>query len=370
MNGRRICDRNEIGPSKLLGPNHNNLRSGKESNMTSTKQNRNRFFGISLRATTAAMAIALVLMVVATESAQAQTYQVIYNFTGGQDGANPGAGLTIDRGGNFYGTAVNGGVGNGTVFKLSYKGSGWIFTPLYDFAGGDDGAAPYARVIFGLDGSLYGTTESGGGVGGTVFNLKPQPTACKTALCPWVETLLYRFNDPSDGSNPSAEVAFDQAGNLYSTTPDGGLSDCGILGCGVVFELTSSGGGWTFSAPYTFTNGETGPTAGVILDKAGNLYGSDAGGGDNGNGTVYELTPSGSGWTENTLYNFQSGSDGRRPTGGVIFDQSGNLYGTTEFGGWGGGGTVFKLTPSGGSWTYSLVYSFTGSRGPLGSLAM
>src|SRR5271165_4687284 len=124
MNGRRICDRNEIGPSKLLGPNHNNLRSGKESNMTNTRQNRNRFFGISLRATTAALALTVVfgLMTAFPQSLQAQTYKLLYNFTGQADGLSPEAGLTMDKAGNLYGTTIYGGTGPGTVFRLKRAG--------------------------------------------------------------------------------------------------------------------------------------------------------------------------------------------------------------------------------------------------------
>jgi len=200
--------------------------------MTNTSQNPNRSIGISLRATSAALAIALVLTVVASQTAQAQTFQVIYNFPG-QAGAYPNAGPTIDKGGNLYGTTQFGGVGNGTVFRLKHTGSNWVFSPLYAFQGGNDGVAPVARVIFGPDSSLYGTTAGGGGSGcsgfgcGTVFNLKPPATACKTSLCPWTETVLYRFSGGSDGGEPSyGDLVFDQAGNLYGTTYYGGDTNC------------------------------------------------------------------------------------------------------------------------------------------------
>jgi uncharacterized repeat protein (TIGR03803 family) len=167
-------------------------------------------FASSPRKTLFAVALICALTVIATKLAQAQTFKVIYTFTGGQDGGGPNAGLTMDRAGNLYGTASGGGAhGYGTVFKLAPKGSGWIFTPLYSFQGGTDGANPIARVIFGPDGSLYGTTTDGGnsscqrGPGcGTVFKLQPSPTACKTALCPWKETVVYRFTGGSDGANP------------------------------------------------------------------------------------------------------------------------------------------------------------------------
>jgi uncharacterized repeat protein (TIGR03803 family) len=150
------------------------------------------------------MAIIFVLTFILLPPAQAQTYQVIHNFTGGQDGAYPEAGLT-ERGGNLYGTAYQGGGSNrGTVFKLARNGSGWIFTPLYSFTGGTDGSAPIAGVVFGRDGTIYGTTEFGGhncGVGcGTVFHLRPPLSVCKTVLCAWTETVLYQFSGSSDGA--------------------------------------------------------------------------------------------------------------------------------------------------------------------------
>jgi uncharacterized repeat protein (TIGR03803 family) len=139
-----------------------------------------------------AMAIVFVLLIFFTQSGQAQTYKVIYTFTGGIDGAAPDAGLTVDAAGNFYGTTRYGGsAGAGSVFRLSNTGTGWSLTTLYSFAGGNDGTNPEAGVVFGPDGRLYGTTRNGGGVGcefyggcGTVFSLTPSATACNSALCP------------------------------------------------------------------------------------------------------------------------------------------------------------------------------------------
>ena len=333
----------------------------------------------SLAATAAlAMAIGFALtfiLVISVQSAQAQTYQVIYNFTGGQDGAYPEAGLT-ERGGNLYGTAYQGGSFNrGTVFKLARNGSGWIFSPLYSFTGRADGSAPIARVVFGRDGTIYGTTEFGGrncGVGcGTVFRLRPPATICRTVLCPWTETVLYQFSGFSDGANPGyGDLTFDQAGNIYGTTFFGGVN-----AQGVVYELAPSGGGWTESAIHTFSGSSDGenPYSSVVFDQAGNLYGTTFSGGAHGYGTVFQLTRSGSGWAENTLYAFQNSTDGGSPFGGVVFDNAGNLYAATSSGGSGSGGTVYELMPSGGSWTFGVVYSFTGSAylpGPYASLTM
>ncbi len=328
------------------------------------------------------MAIGFLLMGIA----QAQTFSVIYSFTGGLDGGNPHAGLTIDRGGNLYGTAINGGIqdcgfgyGCGTVFELRHSGSDWVFHLLYDFTNEMDGGYPDAGVVFGPDGSLYGTTPilPRFGYSGAVYNLKPPPTVCKTSLCIWKETTLHVFNVAAQGAAPAAEVAFNQTGNLYSTTSEGGL---GIHfpneGYGVVFELTPSGRSWTYSVPYEFPSGGGGggggPHSGVVIDNAGNLYGSDPEGGNNRLGMVYELTPSESGWTEKTLFSFSGGSGGEAPEGALILDASGNLYGSTVDGGTGGGGTVFELIPSNGSWTLTTLYSFIGTSGcgPIAALAM
>jgi uncharacterized repeat protein (TIGR03803 family) len=147
---------------------------------------------------------------------------------------------------------------------------------------------------------------------------------------------------------------------MYDTTAAGGT------GNGVVYEMTKSGSSWSEQPIYAFSGTPDGaaPYAGLISDSAGNLYGTTTAGGTFGQGAVFEVSPNGGGgWTEQVLYSFTGGSDGSFPTGGVIFDQSGNLYGSTNKGGSGGGGTVFKLTPSGGSWSYGLVSSITGTSG-------
>ena len=200
-----------------------------------------------------------------------------------------------------------------------------------------------------------------------MFKLAPALSACKTALCPWTETVLYRFTGGKDGANPPyGDLVFDQAGNAYGTTFNGGSYSVGN-----VYELTPSNGGWEQSVLYAFNNsGNDGirPFSGVVFDKVGNLYGTtSAWGGGNRYGTVFQLTPSGSGWTESILYAFQGLNDGQAPEGGVIFDPSGNIYGTTSGGP--GGGTVFELTPSGGGWTFSLIHTFAAGIGPLSSLA-
>ncbi len=329
----------------------------------------------------AVFASAILLMVTATQT-QAQTLDVLHTFTGGADGGDPMAGLTQDSAGNLYGTTYFGGTGGncgegecGVVFRVTHHGSGWVETPIYTFKGVPDGAYPMARVIFGPDGALYGTTFAGGtdsscGLGcGTVFKLQPPPAFCASISCPWRETVLHSFALENDGNDPQAEVVFDQAGNLYGTTQWGGTGACQ---CGTVFKLThNADGSWSETILYSFqggTNDGQEPLAGLVFDQAGNLYGTtEFGGGtgcelNRGCGTVFELTPSGSGWTETVLHIFTDGADGAYPNSGVIFDSQGNLYGAAAAGGQGidtGNGTVFELTPvQGGGWNFSVQYTF------------
>jgi len=313
-------------------------------------------------------ALSLTIVFALTPSAEAQTYRVIYNFTGGQGGRQPEAGLTIDHAGRLYGTTLLGGNtggscganGCGTVFRLEPQGSGWVFTPLYNFQGGTDGSSPYARVIFGPDGGLYGTTAGGGTNGlGTVFNLRPPATFCRSVSCPWTETVIHSFGG-ADGTQPQAEVVFDQAGNMYGTTVFGGA-----LGQGSVYELTRSGGGWMERVLYSFMGGSSdgaNPVSGVIFDQSGNLWGTTFLGG-RGAGTAYQLTPSGGGWQESFLHKFEYSVDGALPQGGLVLD-SGDLYGTTERGellrGY-FGGTLFQIRHSTGGWTLSTQCVFLGT---------
>ncbi len=334
-----------------------------------------RNFGMGRRAATAGLALSItfLLTLAATQTTQAATLKVIYTFTGQNDGATPYAGLTMDRLGNLYGTTSAGGTGYGTVFELKRSGSSWTFSTIYTFAGGSDGAGPRARVVIGPDGALYGATFQGGGAGcgmtgcGTVFRL-----ACNTAVCSWKETVLHRFTGSTDGAEPLGDLVFDRAGNIYGTAALGGLPQgCGGLGCGTVFQLSHSNANWTLSTLHEFGSGSDGtyPNGGVIFDPSGNLYGTTYSGGANNDGAVFQLTPSGSGWTENVLYNFQDLLDGQGPDAGLIFDASGNLYGTTVLGGAGAGGTVFELTPSNGNWQFQVLYSLTGIQGPISNLS-
>jgi uncharacterized repeat protein (TIGR03803 family) len=296
----------------------------------------------------------------ASRPAHSQTYTVIHNFTG-TDGSSPYAGPTVDASGHVYGTTYLGGAtGNGSVYKLSLHGSSWLLSPLYSFGGGDGSGPGFGAVTIGPDGTLYGTTE-GGGIFGAAFNVRPRAAACASVICPWMNSTVHLFGRGSDGAQPLAGVTFDSAGNLYGTTSEGGAT-----GNGTVWQATHSGQSWTESVIYSFAGGSdaAGPVSGVRFDAAGNLYGTSSFGGANGLGAVYKLTRSGSGWTEAVIYNFQGANDGQNPVGGVVPDAAGNLYGTTFFGGANGGGTVYKLSPSGGGWTLTTLYSLSGGGGP------
>ena len=249
--------------------------------------------------------------------------------------------MIFDKAGNLYGTTYTGGMANrGVVFELTPSGSGWTETVLHSFTGSPDGAYPSSGMTFDPAGNLYGTTQSGGcSTGcGTVFELTP-------SLSGWTETVLYNFRGPNDGVVPYGGLVLDPAGNLYGTTPYGGAG-----GGGTVFELTPSNGGWVFGVLYSFVlEGTGGPTDTLARSAAGNLYGTVFSGGNfngcsgYGCGSVFELSPSGGGWIFTSLHEFHDGKDGGNPYAGVILDPAGNLYGTTS-GLLGGDGSVFEIT--------------------------
>jgi uncharacterized repeat protein (TIGR03803 family) len=263
---------------------------------------------------------------------------VLYSFTGGADGSQPHAGVIRDSVGNFYGTTrVGGTLKSGVVYKLDKTGKE---TVLYSFTGGADGSQPHAGVIRDSAGNLYGTTRFGGTYNsGLVYKVD---TAGQ-------ETVLYSFTGGTDGGDPDrAGVIRDSVGNVYGTTLHGGAFKSGL-----VYQLDKTG---KETVLYSFTGGVDGgyPFTGVIRDSLGNLYGTTAGGGASGWGTVYEVDTSGH---ETVLYSFTGGADGRQPQAGVIKDSAGNLYGTTEFGGMSGVGVVYKVDKTGRE---TVLHSFTG----------
>jgi uncharacterized repeat protein (TIGR03803 family) len=327
--------------------------------------------------------IAVCFAVFAVATARAQ-YQVLYAFgpAGSSDAASPNAGLVSDAAGNLYGTSSSGGpsagsgenaclYGCGTVFRLSPQSSGvWTETILYVFCSTGNmlncpnGALPVAGLLKGKSGKFYGTTRFGGLYGeGTVFELSPPVRGGG-----WTVTELWSFcsggGDCLDGRNPSAKLIADSAGNIYGTTPAGGLYNYGTA-----FELTPvSGSPWAMTTLHVFSGEPTdggGPSSGLIFDSSGNLYGTTVNGGgtgcgDEGCGTVFQLSPNGDGtWTENIIA--RGTGQQVNPYGDLSMDRSGNIYGTNygiennSFGG------VFELNRAAG-WR-PIDFSFNGSDG-------
>jgi uncharacterized repeat protein (TIGR03803 family) len=300
---------------------------------------------------------ALLLVAMLAAPSSATTYKKLYNFTGGTDGGDPATPLTFDGAGNAYGTTAAGGDFNfGTVFMLTPSGQE---TVLYSFTGGGDGLDPHGGVVLDSVGNLYGTTAAGGFSGvcagdGCGVIFELSPSGGG-----WTETTLYSFKGLKDGFGPGGSLVFDTAGNLFGTTPDGGgRSD------GVVFELSPTNFGWHYKVIHTFTGGKDGAVGSLgplVFDSAGNLYGVTELGGTDGAGSVYELSPTPAGWKTTVLYDFKGTPDAANPYGGLILDKPGNLYGTTYFGGAAGLGTVFQLIPGpNGTWQENVLYSFQG----------
>ncbi len=304
------------------------------------------------------------------------TETALYDFTG-TSGSQPLASLISDAKGALYGTTFHGGAsGMGVVFKLTPPKSSkelWTETVLHSFGAcaGGDGCEPQANVIFDAQGSLYGTAYGGGSNnGGVVFKLTPPASGTG----PWTETILYNFlSSSSDGYNPQGGLIFDAHGYLYGTTGSGGA-----YGYGTVFRLkppVSGNGAWAETILYSFMPPPDGvtPTGSLIFDAKGALYGTTVYGGEADLGTVYKLTPGTGTWTETVLQSF-TGSNGAMPSG-VILDKHGALYGATQHGGSLGLGAVFKLTPPAipsGQWTEQVLYGFPEANlmFPIGSLIL
>jgi len=289
--------------------------------------------------------------------------KVLYYFQGKSDGEGPSGSLFLDGSGNLYGTAAGGagtncsGIGCGVVFKLAPDKTESV---LYTFQGGSDGLRPNGSLVADTSGDLYGLTIVGGNFNGseceqagcgTIFEVQPNGTKIP----------LYTFEGGGDGAYPSGGLVADGSGNFYGTTENGGGAACGGDGCGTVFKLTPNGTESVETVLYSFQGGTDGevPMDGLIMDSAGNLYGTTARGGSIGAGTVFKVTPQG---TETVLYSFKEGKDGGHPEAGLVMDGKGNLYGTTYYGGshgckktGDGCGTVFKLTPDGQE---SKLYTF------------
>jgi uncharacterized repeat protein (TIGR03803 family) len=317
-----------------------------------------------------------------SEKGSPWTETVLYSFAGNPDGYYPSSGhLLFDSFGNLYGATQFGGsagFGYGTMYRLSPPAEPdgtWTETVLYNFTDGDDGGVPANGLVMDSVGNLYGTTNDGGAYGqegvGTIFELSP-PTEPGGA---WTENTLFSFQQIKDGDEPN-ELTLDAKGNLYGTrsadtilcTPNNPRY------CGTAFELKHDGSAWHMRVLHTFTgtNDGSSPSSGLIFDNQGTLYGTTVGYGGNTatTGTVFKLTPpseDAESWTETLLYVFTGGADGSAPLSDVIFDDKGNLYSTTFYGGdmscavGLGCGVVFKLAPpaqQGSSWTESVLHAF------------
>ena len=303
------------------------------------------------------------------------TERVLFDFSNPpMSGGFPIAGVTLDAAGNVYGAAEPGAGNQGVVYELTPSSSGfWDVDVLHTFSGDKDGGQPWAAPIFDKAGNLYGTATLGPidpGQDGMVYQLTPAHGA-------WREYIFPGFSSQKDGAQPTAELLFDKAGNLYSTTMEGGTG-CRQVGCGTVFKMSNTNGHWTETVIYAFKGGTDGtfPSSALVLDKHGNLYGTTPVGGVGpcdiestpGCGTVFKLTPRSKGqWNKTVIYS-PDGTAGGGLFGGVVFDKAGNLYGTTTFYGKtsqncpAGCGTVFRLTPStGGRWKATTLYEFHGT---------
>ena len=299
-----------------------------------------------------------------TPSGQGWSETTLHSFTSGPDGGQPYNGVTLDAQGNVYGTAVTGGTGQaceggcGVVFKLTKTGSTWTQTVLHDFTGGNDGSGPGAGLTFDRHGNLYGMTPTGGEFGlGVIYQLSP------AARGNWTFTVVHAFTGGVDGAAASSGRLLLRGGNLYGVTTVGGA-----WGKGTAFRLVPErGGGWTLQTLYSFKGTPDGalPYGAMVRDTAGRLYGTTYYEGAHGVGAVYELTPTPSGeWEEKIIYSFEGDWDGAYPSGNLNRGADGNLYGTTSEGGDAGCycGTIFKLTDlGGGRWQHTVLHAFEGS---------
>jgi uncharacterized repeat protein (TIGR03803 family) len=314
-----------------------------------------------------------------TAFAAAPKYQVIYSMHGGKDGTLPNSAVTFDQADNVYGTTREGGdltcpndnSGCGIVFQLKppqKEGGAWVKTTLYAFKGNSDGWYP-SSVVADKAGNLYGATSDGipecqdYSLCGTIFELKP-PAKEGGA---WVKSVLYSFKNFDDGGYPLGSLTFDASDNLYGTGCIGGSA-----GYGTVFELskpTEPDQSWNKTELFSFdwTDGHC-PSAGVIFDKSGKLYGATTGGGEMDQGLVFQLTPpikKNDPWKE-SIFVYFDGTNGRWPSDRLTFDAKGNLYGTTPTGGSGGcaSGVVFQLKPP--TWKETQLHVFCDLGAPKG----
>jgi len=299
---------------------------------------------------------------------------VVYNFGSPPDAEFPSAGLLAGKKGEYYGISFGGSAGDGTVYEITTAGKEKV---LHNFQGTPDGAYPASTLIMDKDGALYGTTSVGGDGGGsacayyngcgTVFKLTPGKHG-------WTESVLYNFQGgaQNDGAGPEGGLLMTKSGALIGTTAGGGA----INGRGTVFKLTPSGSTYSQTILHTFTGDPdgAGPLDALISDSSGNLYGTTFFGGiryhrcgarrNDGCGTVFKLTPSGSTYLYSVIHRFKgTGMDGVHPISGLLLGPNDVLYGLTTEGGTLYGGTVFELVRKGSRYREKLLHSFGGGGG-------
>ena len=290
--------------------------------------------------------------------AKKNNWPVLYSFGGAPDGAKPESWIGFNRDNpnvpSDFGTTISGGVSNnGALYGLTEgPGRSWKESVLYSFKGSSsgDGSAPVGIAYRGTHHypQVAVVTESGGtSSNGTFDSFDPHHD--------WIKRFTYSFGGTPDGAIPIGNPVVDKHGNIYGTTESGGA-----YGVGVVYRMQPKGSGYSESVAFNFgleIDGEY-PYGGLIMDNKGALYGTTYVGGSAGQGTVFKLTPSGSGYKGSTLYSFQGAPDGSRLTAGPCGGPNGSLYGTTEEGGTNNVGTVYKLTPSGSTYKETIVWNF------------
>ena len=311
------------------------------------------------------------LIIPSVHGVRAATTTIIYSFAGGGDGEYADTDLIRDSAGNLYGTTVQGGTSaSGTVWELSPSGGNWTHSVLYSFAGGTDGGEPYKGVTLDAQGNLFGTAVTGGSGGceggcGVAYEVANSGGT-------WTQTVIHAFTGGDDGAGPGAGLTIDANGDIYGTTPTGGA-----YGQGTIFRLhRGSGGIWKLKVLHAFTGGPDGigGSAGRLVLAGNHLYGTATAGGDNGEGTAFELTQNQRGhWKFEPTFEFVGQPDAGFPYSGLALDNSGNLYGTTYYGGADGMGSVYRLKRKSGVWSEKLLYSFTGGTdggAPLGNVVI
>lgn len=325
---------------------------------------------ISRKSSLVRTAILLTFLCAASQIAAAQTLTTLYAFQSATDAVGPDTPLIFDAAGNLYGASSAGGTsvcdgnGCGTVFEVSpptASGGAWTETILYSFKGNTDGWAPGGQLVIDKSGNLYGTTYWGGqltGCGGSgcgiVFELKP-PSSSGGA---WTMRELHRFSGGTDGGNPTALV-LGANGILYGTTDIGGA-----FGFGNVYSIQVSNGAQTVLYSFGAHTGDVNSPDGLMRDSSNNLYGTSTYGGTYALGCIFELSPpsaSGGAWTEAVLYSSKNNSvTGYEPGPSLVQDYQGSLWGTMTLGGTNNYGTIFRLHPptTGSNWQYSDIYNF------------